>query len=100
MKSIFILSSALILLSSCNPKPQQEAGAKYKTLRVEFSDRTLKTGYTASLRGRQYVEIRPQVSGIITEILLNEGDPVKKGQVLLLLTKFLIRRHLKQQSPM
>lgn len=42
MKSIFILSSALILLSSCNPKPQQEAGAKYKTLRVEFSDRTLK----------------------------------------------------------
>lgn len=51
MKSIFILLSALILLSSCNPKPQQEAGAKYKTLRVEFSDRTLKTGYTASLRG-------------------------------------------------
>ena len=85
MKSIFILSSALILLSSCNPKPQQEAGAKYKTLRVEFSDRTLKTGYTASLRGRQYVEIRPQVSGIITEILLNEGDPVKKGQVLFII---------------
>lgn len=85
MKSIFILLSALILLSSCNPKPQQEAGAKYKTLRVEFSDRTLKTGYTASLRGRQHVEIRPQVSGIITEILLNEGDPVKKGQVLFII---------------
>lgn len=85
MKGFFILLSALILLSSCNPKSQQESGAKYKTLRVELSDRTLKTGYTASLRGRQYVEVRPQVNGIITEILLNEGDPVKKGQTLFII---------------
>ena len=82
MKGFFILLSVAALLSSCSSKQQQEPGAKYKTLRVEFSDQTLKNGYAASLRGRQYVEIRPQVDGIITEIRLNEGDVVKKGQVL------------------
>lgn len=85
MRGFFILLSVLIVLSSCNSTPQQESGAKYKTLHVDFSERTLKSGYTASLRGRQYVEIRPQVSGIITEILLNEGDPVKKGETLFII---------------
>lgn len=79
MKGFFILLSVAALLSSCSSKQQQEPGAKYKTLRVEFSDQTLKNGYAASLRGRQYVEIRPQVDGIITEIRLNEGDSGKKG---------------------
>lgn len=85
MKGFFILLSVAALLSSCSSKQRQEPGAKYKTLRVEFSDRTLKNGYAASLRGRQYVEIRPQVDGIITEIRLNEGDVVKKGQVLFII---------------
>ena len=85
MKVFFVLLSVLVLLSSCSSKQQQEPGVKYKTLRVEFTDRTLKNGYAASLRGRQYVEIRPQVDGIITEIRLNEGDVVKKGQVLFII---------------
>ena len=85
MKVFFVLLSVLVLLSSCSSKQQQEPGVKYKTLRVEFTDRTLKNGYAASLRGRQYVEIRPQVDGIITEIRLNEGDVVKKGQVLVII---------------
>lgn len=49
------------------------------------------------LRGRQYVEIRPQVDGIITEIRLNEGDVVKKDRYCSLLTRFLIKLHSKWQ---
>lgn len=49
------------------------------------ADQILKTGYTATLRGRQNVEIRPQVSGIITEICINEGDAVHKGQTLFII---------------
>ena len=51
MKVFFVLLSVLVLLSSCSSKQQQEPGVKYKTLRVEFTDRTLKNGYAASLRG-------------------------------------------------
>ena len=97
MKVFFVLLSVLVLLSSCSSKQQQEPGVKYKTLRVEFTDRTLKNGYAASLRGRQYVEIRPQVDGIITEIRLNEGDVVKRDRYCSLLTRFLIKLHSKWQ---
>ena len=64
---------------------QKEADATYKTLTVTQSDQILKSDYTATLRGRQYVEIRPQVSGIITRICINEGDPVHKGQTLFII---------------
>lgn len=82
MKRRIIYFACVMLLSSCGSKQQEEVGATYKTLTVELSNRTLKTGYTATLRGRQYVEIRPQVSGIVTEIRINEGDAVHKGQTL------------------
>lgn len=82
MKRQIIYFACVMLLSACGSKQQEEVGATYKTLTVELSNRTLKTGYTATLRGRQYVEIRPQISGIITEIRINEGDAVHKGQIL------------------
>lgn len=75
----------LTLFSSCKESAQQTAGVKYKTLTVEKSDRILENEYTASVQGRQFVEIRPQVSGIITEICINEGDAVKKGQTLFII---------------
>ena len=54
----------------------------YETLEVSLSDRTLTTGYSAAISGVQTVEIRPQVSGMITNILIEEGESVRKGQVL------------------
>lgn len=82
MRSPVILSLLTVLLASCGTQPQQQAGAEYKLFDVKLSNQTLQTGYTATLRGRQFVEVRPQVSGLITEIRLKEGDPVKKGQIL------------------
>ena len=54
----------------------------YETFEVALADRTLSTGYSAAISGVQTVEIRPQVSGMITEILIEEGESVSKGQVL------------------
>ena len=75
----------LPLLYSCGAPQQQETDTAYKTLTIKSGDQILKTGYTATLRGRQNVEIRPQVSGIITEICINEGDAVHKGQTLFII---------------
>ena len=52
---------------------------------VSLSDRTLTTGYSAAISGVQTVEIRPQVSGMITDILIEEGESVTKGQVLFII---------------
>ena len=83
MKKVLILIVACLpFFYSCKDSRQKETKATYKTLTIVQADQTLKSDYTATLRGRQYVEIRPQVSGIITEIRINEGDIVRKGQVL------------------
>ena len=82
MKRTFFFLAGLLLFSACGNQQAEQAETEYKTLVVSSSDRTLNTEYTAKLRGRQYVEIRPQVSGLITEIRINEGDAVRKGQIL------------------
>ncbi len=80
----FVALTALATLSSCRERAQKQPTVEktYKIMTVESADRTLKTGYSATINGCQTVEIRPQVSGMITEILINEGDFVSKGQVL------------------
>ena len=78
------ISACLVLLSGC--KDEKKANKKrdmfYETFEVALADRTLSTGYSAAISGVQTVEIRPQVSGMITEILIEEGESVSKGQVL------------------
>ena len=54
----------------------------YEKMTVELSNVTLETDYAATMTGREIVEIRPQVSGLITRILIQEGDKVRRGQVL------------------
>ena len=49
------------------------------------TDRTLTREYTAVVEGRQSVEIRPQVSGTITEVCIDEGAKVRKDQSLFII---------------
>ena len=83
-KVLAIIFGAIALVS-CNQKNTQTTAQKenyYETMEVTLSDRTLTTGYSAAISGVQTVEIRPQVSGMITDILIEEGESVTKGQVL------------------
>ena len=85
MTRVLFLLASLAMLDSCKvgPKKQQTSRERiYKTMTVEAADRTLTTGYAATISGCQTVEIRPQPSGRNTDILINEGDFVSKGQVL------------------
>jgi efflux transporter, RND family, MFP subunit len=87
MKKTFVSVGAcfcalLGMLTACTqPAPtSQESG--YKTMTVKKENRLLTNNYSAVVKGRQSVEIRPQVSGTITEICVKEGAKVHKGQVL------------------
>ena len=79
-----LLAVCCMVLFSCKESNKTAAPkeAFHETLEVSLSDRTLSTGYSAAISGVQTVEIRPQVSGMITEILIEEGESVRKGQVL------------------
>ena len=82
--TLAFLAGLSLLATSCKEavKNTQKGETYYETLEVSLSDRTLSTGYSAAISGVQTVEIRPQVSGMITEIMIEEGESVRKGQVL------------------
>lgn len=86
MRKAFLALSIVLIASACGEKKvSQEKPALYKTIVVTPGSQVIETRYAASLEGSQVVEIRPQVSGTITEICFEEGDVVRKGQTLFIL---------------
>lgn len=80
---VFSLCSAL-LLTSCQTGNKQDGETKevYPLMTLKPEVRSLSVNYSAVIRGKQDVEVRPQVSGTITKVLVEEGAKVHKGQVL------------------
>nr|WP_286137685.1 efflux RND transporter periplasmic adaptor subunit [Gabonibacter massiliensis] len=76
-----------ITFLACNNKQQsgQQAVPDYAVITVEPQDVVLTSSYPAAIRGRQDVEIRPNVSGFITKLCVDEGANVRKGQTLFII---------------
>ena len=92
---VYIALAAMLLLSSCGEeKPKTHDKAQYKTMVVGRKDMTLQHQYSARMTGRQIVEVRPQVSGCITQICINEGEAVRKGQTLFVIDQVPFRAAL------
>lgn len=85
MKKLFLYTEigCLLLATSCSNTPHTAETGRYNTMTAE--SRTLNQNYTAVITGRQCVEIRPQVSGTITEVCIEEGAKVTKGQTLFII---------------
>ena len=80
---------ALLPLSGCDTKKggqgQQADGTTYTVRELKEQQITLPSIYPATLRGKLDVEIRPQVAGPITQVAVDEGAKVHKGQLLFVL---------------
>jgi len=84
-RCLFIGLLGVLALISCKEKTQEKSAPIYKKMTVELSNQTLETAYSATMTGKEIVEVRPQVSGLVTKILIKEGDKVKKGQPLFII---------------
>lgn len=82
MKKILTFVLLLLVFVSCQDKKQEKTALVYKTMTVALSTQNVKATYSATMKGREIVEVRPQVSGLITKILIAEGQKVRKGQTL------------------
>ena len=90
-----LLVMCLGLVTSCGKeKRERHEAAKYETMIVSKKDMTLSREYSARMTGRQIVEVRPQVTGTITRICINEGDAVRKGQTLFIIDQVPFRAAL------
>lgn len=83
--SLACLSACVLLMTSCEKAPQMVPNTTYKVLEVSLANKNLTSKYSAAIKGAQNVEIRPQVSGTITQICIVEGAAVKKGQPLFII---------------
>ena len=84
MKSRFFLMSCCLVALCSRGQGNQGTGAapEYAVIEAQTTTANLKNSYPATIRGKQDVEIRPMVSGFITQLHVDEGSTVKKGQVL------------------
>ncbi len=84
--AIALLALGTFLMSSCSKKQETTTvDNQYETMTIHRQSVKLEQSYSASLKGVQDVEIRPQVSGTITKICVKEGAIVKKGQPLFII---------------
>lgn len=76
---------ATALMSSCSGGSQgqmQQAAPEIAVVTVEPTTSNLQSTYPAILKGKTDIAIRPQVSGFITKVAVDEGQRVRKGQLL------------------
>lgn len=55
---------------------------KFETTEVEVRDISTKAVATGSVKPREVIEIKPNISGVITEIHVKEGDVVQQGALI------------------
>ncbi len=58
---------------------------EYSVMAVEPTNSELRSAYPAVIKGKQDIEIRPQVAGFITKVCVDEGAVVRKGQPLFII---------------
>ena len=97
VKSILGIGLCCLALSACQQgRKQQDEGGNYPLLTLQPEDRQLTVNYSAVIEGKQDVEVRPQVSGTITQVLVEEGARVHKGQVLFVIDQIPYRAALQK----
>lgn len=76
----------VILAVSCGKKettaPPPSGPVPVPVETIALTDAVVTEEYSATLEGQQNVEIRPKVSGFIQKIFVDEGQAVKRGQLL------------------
>ena len=85
-----------VWMASC--KQASDAGVKsssYAVMQIEAVDKEFSSSYSASIRGRQDIDIYPQVSGTIEKLCVTEGQKVRRGQLLFIIDQVPYRAALK-----
>ena len=85
-----------VWMASC--KQASDAGVKsssYAVMQIEAVDKEFSSSYSATIRGRQDIDIYPQVSGTIEKLCVTEGQKVRRGQLLFVIDQVPYKAALK-----
>lgn len=81
---ILLFITIALFLASCTSKPMQMTAPilTLPVITVNESSQQTYIDYPAAIQGATDLEIRPQISGTIDKVYVNEGQLVSKGQLL------------------
>lgn len=79
---LLIPLSCLAFVCGCSDSDSSKKVREYNAMVLNPTSRELSSIYSATIRGKQDIDIRPKVSGYITDIYVKEGATVTKGQTL------------------
>ena len=88
MKQTFVKAAVLACCMAavgCKQAPMTMGPGEYAVMTIATTDREIPSNYSATIRGRQDIAIYPQVSGTISQLCVNEGQKVAKGQTLFII---------------
>lgn len=98
MKQTFVKAALVaycMAAVACGQAPTAMGPGEYAVMTVATTDREIPSNYSATIRGRQDIAIYPQVSGTISELCVNEGQQVSKGQTLFIIDQLPYKAALK-----
>ena len=76
------LSTLLVGCKKEEKATKTKAKREYNAMVLQTASRELNSTFSATIKGKQDVDIRTKVEGYITDIKVNEGSIVKKGETL------------------
>ncbi|WP_339906000.1 biotin/lipoyl-binding protein, partial [uncultured Cyclobacterium sp.] len=83
---IFTFFIPMVVIFSCNSDnktgEKAEAIKEFPVIEVVASDTILHRDYVADIKAIQNVELRARVQGFLEKVNVDEGQEVKKGQIL------------------
>ena len=80
-----LLLAGGLFYSPSEKEDEEESVVECRTLTIELQDYAVTRDFTAKIESENPAAIRPQVSGKITKICVNEGAHVKKDQPLFII---------------
>ena len=83
LKQMALFAVGISLLTACGGSQSGKMGDdEFAVMTVTASSSAQTRAYPATIKGLQDIEIRPQVSGFVVKLCVDEGATVRKGQAL------------------
>lgn len=106
LKLILLVLFAMLLASCGGESNGQQGNSRGEGIRIPtveavasmYGSLPLEERLTGSVKARNQIEIFPEISAQITQVLVNDGDRVEEGQVLVRLRDSEIRERLNQAT--
>ena len=74
VKQGLLLLCCMVAATGCKQAPPAQMETEYEVMTVSPADRMISSAYSATIRGRQDIDIYPQVSGTLTKVRVKNGQ--------------------------